>query len=79
MSPISGSDTVSVPEAARVPSSCTAPVAVPEITGVSFVPLTVTVTVWVSEAPAASVTFTVKISCTLSPGLRPCATSLSKA
>nr|WP_191909406.1 hypothetical protein [Hypericibacter adhaerens] len=51
-----------MPDAVRIPSSWTDPVAVPEITGASFVPLTVTVTVWVAEAPDASVTFTVKIS-----------------
>nr|WP_151117819.1 hypothetical protein [Hypericibacter adhaerens] len=79
MSPISGSEAVSVPEAVRAPSSWTAPVAVPEITGASFVPATETVTVWVVEAPAESVTLTVKMSCAVSPAFRPCAASLSSA
>nr|WP_191909409.1 hypothetical protein [Hypericibacter adhaerens] len=55
------------------------PVAVPEITGASFVPLTVTVTVWVAEAPVESVTVTVKMSCAVSPAFRPWAASLSSA
>nr|WP_151117825.1 hypothetical protein [Hypericibacter adhaerens] len=60
-------------------SSWTAPAAVPEMTGTSFVPLTVTVTVCVAEAPAASVTFTMKVSWAVSPAFRPCAASLSSA
>nr|WP_151117822.1 hypothetical protein [Hypericibacter adhaerens] len=60
-------------------SSSTEPVAVPEITGASFVPLTVTVTVWVAEAPVESVTVTVKMSCAVSPAFRPWADSLSSA
>nr|WP_191909408.1 hypothetical protein [Hypericibacter adhaerens] len=74
---MSGSETVNVPEAVRAVSSWTAPVAVPEITGTSFVPLTAIVTVWVVEAPAESVTLTVKMSCAVSPAFRPWAASLS--
>ena len=70
MSPVSISAAVSVPVAVGVPvvrvlDSVTAPLAasvVAVITGVSLVPLMVTVTTWVRVTPCASVTVAIKFS-----------------
>ena len=60
-------DADNVPEVERTVSSVTTPVAVPLITGASSVPVTVTVTVWVTDSPSTVVASTVKVSATVSP------------
>ena len=58
----------------RFPASMTVPVASPAsevMTGLSLVPVKVTVMVWVSVAPNSSVTVAVKVSVTVWFSLRP--------